>query len=163
MNQTNTKLKAFSLVEMIVVVAVIGIIAAVAIPSISGLRQRSTSAKNLANAKSVERMSATLASLGVAHVIPDSMGGVEATARLLREGVIVPEGPMEGEIYMLKGLRDNDITELAKYLQVRYDMRELRLVMRDTPLSLYLRPGALNRLSVIAWRSPMRIEKTSLA
>lgn len=123
--------RGLSLVEMLVVVAVIGIIAALALPSISNLREVAKKTTAIQNAKSVSQMSGALAALGVAHVIPDSMGGVAATARLLREGVIVPEGPMAGEKFVLTGLNDEEIDYVASYLYVHYDRRELRLIFRD--------------------------------
>lgn len=73
------------------------------------------------------------------------MGGVAATARLLREGVIVPEGPMAGEKFVLSGLRDDEIDSISIYLYVEYDRRELRLIFRDpklqtgAPLTLRIR------------------------
>ncbi|HRQ90070.1 MAG TPA: hypothetical protein PLA50_14825, partial [Bacteroidia bacterium] len=66
-----------------------------------------------------------------AHVIPDSMGGAAATARLLREGVTVTGSVMVGEKFILSGLSDEDIEEVAKFLDIQYDRRELRLVYRD--------------------------------
>ncbi len=119
------------MVEMLIVVGVIGIIAAMALPSISNIRGVAKRTTAIQNAKSISQMSGALAALGVAHVIPDSMGGVAATARLLREGVIVPEGPMAGEKFVLSGLRDDEIEEISEFLYVQYDKRELRLIFQD--------------------------------
>lgn len=116
-----------SLTELLVVVAAIGIIAAIALPSVSNIRDSAIKAAAVQNAKNISSMSEALASLGVAHVIPDSMGGVEATGRLLREGVIVPEGPMAGEKFILSGMTDDDVEEAAKYLTIEYDEFNLRL------------------------------------
>ncbi len=127
----NASQSGISMVEILLVVVVIGIVAALALPSISNLRQVSKEATAVQNAKSISQMSAALAALGVAHVIPDSMGGVAATARLLREGVIVPEGPMAGEKFVLTGLDDSEIDFVAHFLFVQYDRRELRLVFQD--------------------------------
>lgn len=125
---------ALSLTEVLIVVVVIGIIAAIAMPSISNIRGVAKKTTAIQNAKSISQMSSALAALGVAHVIPDSMGGVAATARLLREGVIVPEGPMAGEKFVLTGLNDDEIDYVASYLYVQYDQKELRLIFRDPEL-----------------------------
>ena len=121
---------------MLIVVAVIGIVAAVSIPTVGKLRKAAERTAAIQNAKNISQMSAALAALGVAHVIPDSMGGVAATARLLREGVIVPEGPMAGEKFVLAGLLDDDIDEVSAYLYVQYDQRELRVVFRELDVDL---------------------------
>lgn len=133
-----------SLVELLIVVAVIGIVATIALPSISNLRETAKKTAAIQNAKNIQQMSGALAALGVAHVIPDSMGGVAATARLLREGVIVPEGPMAGEKFVLSGLLDEEIDAISVYLYVQYDDRELRLIFKDPDLepgSAVLRSG----------------------
>ena len=119
--------RAFSLVEVLVIIGVIGVISAIALPTVSRIFDSANDAKDRMNAKQMEQMSGTLASLGVAHVMPESLGGVPATARLLREGVIVPEGPMAGEKFIMSALQDDDIESLEDYLKVRYDMRELSL------------------------------------
>lgn len=121
----------FGLMELLVTIAILAIITAAVLPTVSKINEAGNRAKNLANANHVSSMSAILASLGVAHVIPDSMGGVEATARLLREGVVVLEGPMAGEIYRLPSLSDQDIEDLDDYLEIQYDMVELRLVVKE--------------------------------
>jgi type II secretory pathway pseudopilin PulG len=122
---------AISLVELLIVVAAIGIIAAIALPTTSNIREASKRAAAKQNAKNIAQMSEALAALGVAHVIPISMGGVEATARLLREGVIVPEGPMAGERFILPALNDNSIDDVAPYLDIEYDRFNLRLIYRE--------------------------------
>ncbi len=132
LNQLRGKLQAaMSMVELLIVVVVIGIVATLALPTISNLRKTAVRTTAIQNAKNISQMSAALAALGVAHVIPDSMGGVAATARLLREGVIVPEGPMAGEKFVLSGLRDDEIESISEYLFVQYDKRELRLIFQD--------------------------------
>lgn len=117
-----------SMTELLLIVAVIGVISAIAIPTISRLRDSAKKAAATQNAKNIAQMSEALAALGVAHVIPDSMGGAEATARLLREGVIVPEGPMAGERFILSGMREKEIEETAAYLRIEYGTSYLRLV-----------------------------------
>ena len=144
--KTNSSIpqSALSLVEMLIIVAVIGIVAAITIPAIGKLRNAAKRMAAIQNAKNISQMSQALAALGVAHVIPDSMGGVAATARLLREGVIVPEGPMAGEKFVMAGLLDDDIDEISAYLYVQYDQRELRVVFRELdvdPNSAIYRPG----------------------
>lgn len=116
-----------SLVEILVTIVVLGVIAAIAVPSVSRIRESAKEAAAIKNAKTIAQMSGALAALGVAHVIPDSMGGAEATARLLREGVTVPEGVMEGEIFVIPGMTDEHIEEVGVFLDVKYDKRELRL------------------------------------
>lgn len=117
--------------ELLLVVAVIGLVAAIAVPTVSRIRESAKAAAATQNAKNVAQMSEALAALGVAHVIPDSMGGAEATARLLREGVIVPEGPMAGERFILSGMREGEIEETAEYLRIEYDETNLRLVFSE--------------------------------
>lgn len=122
-----------SLVEVLLVVAAIALIAIIALPAIGNIRRSAKRATAMQNAKMVAQMSEALAALGVAHVIPDSMGGVEATARLMREGVIVPEGPMAGEKFILSGMRDSEIEDIASYLVIQYDKFQLRLVFQQPP------------------------------
>ncbi len=126
-NDSSAPRRAMSLVEILVVVAVIGIVSAIAIPAVSRIRDSAKEAAAIQNAKMIAQMSSALAALGVAHVIPDSMGGAEATARLLREGVTVPEGAMEGEVFVIPGMTDEHIEEVGVFLDVKYDRRELRL------------------------------------
>lgn len=124
--------KAFSLVELLVVIVVIAIITAIGMPVIRGVLENGEDAKVLQNAKNIASLSANLASIGVAHVLPESLGGIEATARLLREGVIVPEGPLAGQMFKMNGLSDVEITKAADKLVIVYSERELNLRIKDS-------------------------------
>ena len=132
LGQPSTK-NGFTLLELIVIIAIIGLMVMATIPTVSRINDSSNRAKNMANANHLVKLSTALASLGVAHVIPDSMGGVEATARLIRAGVTVQNGPMAGEVFRMAGLRDEDIAALNNYLEVQYGSRELSLVLKENP------------------------------
>lgn len=119
---------AFSLVELLITVAVIGIIAAIAIPTVGDLGSIAKETKNRNNAQRCASVSATLAGMGVAHVIPQSMGGVEATIRLLREGVTVSHEVMTDSFYSVPNLSNEEIARTSEYLTIVYDTEELRLI-----------------------------------
>ncbi|MCB1095004.1 MAG: prepilin-type N-terminal cleavage/methylation domain-containing protein [Verrucomicrobiae bacterium] len=123
--------RAFSLVEILVVIVVIGIITAIAMPAIRGVLENGEEAKVTTNAKNIASLSSNLAAIGVAHVLPDSLGGIEATARLLREGVIVPEGPLAGQVFKMNGLSDDEISKAANKLEIVYAEKELNLRIKD--------------------------------
>lgn len=127
-------LSGLSLTELLIVVGVIGLVAAIGLPAIGNVRESARRASAKQNAKNVNQMSEALNALGVAHIIPDSMGGVEATVRLFREGVVVAEGPMAGQRFALSGLRDEEIEWTAQYLRIEYREFDLQLV--------YVEPGA---------------------
>ncbi|MEM7011424.1 MAG: prepilin-type N-terminal cleavage/methylation domain-containing protein [Verrucomicrobiota bacterium] len=122
--------RGLSLVEVLVAIAIVAVLAAIAVPTISNLHDTADKTKSQSNAQHIAQISSSLASMGVAHVLPDSLGGVEATARLLREGVTVPDGVFAGQFFVVSGLTDDEITEAAAYLQVIYDFAEVRLTYR---------------------------------
>jgi len=126
-------LRGLSLVEALIVIAAIGIIVTIALPVIGNIRESAKRAASMHNTKNVVQLSEALAAFGVTNVIPDSMCGVEATARLMREGIVVPEGPIAGEKFVLSGMRDDEIADVAKYLTIRYGEKDLQLVFRQNP------------------------------
>lgn len=123
-----TNNRAFSLVEMLIVVSIIGIMSMLAVPAYNSVFENSRDTAAKRNAQNIAQISATLGSIGVAHVLPDSLGGVEATARLLREGVTVDKGPFSGQAFVIRALSDEEITRASQFLQVIYDLNEIRLV-----------------------------------
>jgi len=121
--------RGFSLLELLVMIGVIGIMVTIAVTSIGKLSDKAeaTAAKN--NAQQMGAVSASLSGLGVAHVIPESLGGTEATCRLLRRGIQIPDGPMQGSYFAVPGVSDDDISSVAVYLDISYkDLYVLRMV-----------------------------------
>jgi len=119
----------FSLVELLVMIGVIGIMVTIAVTAIGKISDRAdeTAAKN--NAQQMGSVSASLSGLGVAHVIPESLGGTEATCRLLRRGIEIPDGPMQGSHFSVPGVSDDDISSVAVYLDISYaDLYVLRMI-----------------------------------
>lgn len=110
------------------VIAIIAVLAALALPAIENIHGTANKTAALSNAQRIASTSSALASMGVAHVLPDSLGGVEATARLLREGVTVSEGIFAGQFFVVTGMTDDDILAAAAYLETVYDFAEVRLV-----------------------------------
>jgi prepilin-type N-terminal cleavage/methylation domain-containing protein len=62
----------FSLVELLVVIVVIGIMASIAIPAISGVYERSVNAKSRRNAQNISALYAALRAAGATVVNPDA-------------------------------------------------------------------------------------------
>ena len=134
---------------MLVVIAVIGILSAIAIPTIQNINGASNEVKDQANARHVEGVSSSLAALGVAHVIPESLGGAEATVRLLREGVIVPDGAFQGQLFVVKAISDKDVSKASTYLEILYNYTELHLSYQDL-----IREGGSSDLTPLAEDTP---------
>ena len=106
--------------EMIAVVAIVGLITAIALPYFGDLRDGVDREKSRRNAQQIVALSTAVSGLGISHVLPDSLGGVEATARLLREGITVTSGPIAGERIALAGLTDLEIEKAAEFLEIVY-------------------------------------------
>ncbi len=117
----------FTLKEMVIMVSVLGVIVAIGVPILTAFLGTTKETIARRNAQSFSSVSSELAVIGVAHVIPESLGGVEATARLLRHGVIVPEGDFQGEKFIVAGPSDDDIESAAFFLSVIAQFQELSL------------------------------------
>ena len=90
-----------------------------------------TEEQDVRDARRIASVSTTLTSLGVAHVLPESMGGVDATARLIREGIEVQDGVAKGKLFRLEELTDEAIEAASAHLAIRYDEGYLRIVMKS--------------------------------
>ena len=107
--------------ELLIVIAVIGIIAAIAIPSLANLSDVADQTTAKRNAQNFASVSAGLASAGVEHVIPESLGGVEATCRLLRKGLTVPDGPFAGTFFAVPAVPLDKIQMTSVYLDLEFE------------------------------------------
>ena len=119
----------FSLVELLVTIGVIAVVVTIAVQMIGGLSDNANETAAKKNAQNMGSVSANLSALGVAHVIPESLGGTEATCRLIRHGIEIPDGPMQGTYFSVAGVSDDDIPSVAVYLDISYqDLYVLRMI-----------------------------------
>lgn len=112
---------------MLVVIAIVGVVTLISVPLITDLI--SSGKENVAkkNAQSTVNVSSQLSTLGVAHVLPESLGGTEATSRLLRVGIVVPEGPYQGKRFTIGEVSDEDIEASAIFMKILFNDDVLQL------------------------------------
>jgi hypothetical protein len=54
-------------------------------------------------------------------VLPESLGGAEATTRLLRRSIKVPVGPMQGKYFRIDGMSDENIQAAAIFMKIIFN------------------------------------------
>lgn len=113
----------FSLMEMLVVIAVIGIITSMALAVFGGASQGAEEAKNRRNAQEIASVASSASAAGVDFLVPNDEA---ATINNLRVGKIASEGVFKDRLYKLPTMHETEITGAMKYLTVtdtelRYD------------------------------------------
>ena len=104
--------KAFSMAEMLIVVAVIGIIGAVAIPSIGGINSASKTAKNQRNAQSI----VAVYGAGFAAGVPWATGTKTTIVQDVINGRSASTGDYSGKIFSVPNVSGNDLTGVMVYI-----------------------------------------------
>ena len=124
------------MVEMLVVIAVIGIITLISVPFLSNFIAAGERSVAKRHAQQTVKISGQLSGIGVAHVLPESLGGVEATTRLLRRGIVVPDGPMMGTYFTIGKISDENIEAAAAFMDLMFAVEVLQLAYNPNPINL---------------------------
>ncbi len=121
---------ALSLVEMLGVVSIVGILTGVAILGLRSVPQNVDETVVTHNALEVDSTSGVLAGMGIYHVIPDSLGGVEATVRWMNCGIEVQREERR-MVYTINQIPESNIFPVTERLERVLDSKVVRLEYRD--------------------------------
>lgn len=116
MNLTTPQSRAFSLVEMLVVIAVIGIVSAIAVPQISSFNEAATEARAQRNAQNLSAVAAQGSAAGITFVGVNAKN--QAMANIIA-GASPPMGAFAGKYFGVPNMQFQEAQEASEYLDVR--------------------------------------------
>lgn len=105
----------FSLFEMLLTIAILGVILNVMIMSVGGIRQASMSAKNHRNAQEIASLAAAASAAGADFIVE---GSEEATIQNLIQGVRPNIGVFRERIFKLPPMSAKEIQGAMEYLKL---------------------------------------------
>lgn len=105
----------FSLVEMLIVIAVVGIMSAVAIAQLGSQRKIFQDTRNRRNAQELVSMCQYAKAAGIVFAVTNDP---VQTARNTAAGATAAQGIFAGKTFKLPGLSDGEVVEASYYLDV---------------------------------------------
>ncbi|MGY8644404.1 MAG: type II secretion system protein [Verrucomicrobiales bacterium] len=116
LNKKNKLSAAFSLVEMLVVIAVIGVITAIAVPQIANINSKARAGKDRRNAQNIASVVAAAQAAGHDFLVGNATPAAVVTAVVAGDSPTT--GPFAGTLFGIQGMDPTDQTGALTYLKI---------------------------------------------
>lgn len=111
--------RAFSLVEMLLVIAVIGIVAAVGVPTVDRMNEASDEVRNRRNAQTIASICGSAKAAGKNFVSDaDDPASPYSVIHAIRTGETITDGPAQGAYFGMPNLTEAEMAGALAYLRV---------------------------------------------
>lgn len=114
-SSTSRRSDGFSLMELLLVIALIGILSNIALFALSGTSSKVDVVKNRRNAQTIASLAAAASAAGASFVVS---GDVRATLLVLKDGAAPASGIFKGRVFKLPPMNDDQIDGAIPYLRV---------------------------------------------
>ncbi|MBB5040251.1 prepilin-type N-terminal cleavage/methylation domain-containing protein [Prosthecobacter dejongeii] len=106
----------FSLVEMLMVIAILGIMSSMVIIAFGGVREGAENEKDKRNAQNIASLAAVASAADADFAVP---GDKTASVENLRDGCSPSSGIFKGHVYQLPSMTSHDIQGAIRYLHLK--------------------------------------------
>ncbi|WP_395717679.1 type II secretion system protein [Prosthecobacter sp.] len=120
----------FSLIELLVTIAILSIIVAIAIGAFGGARQGAEDQKDKRNAQEIASIAAMANAAGADFVV---VGDERGTIENLRNGCAPTRGALKGRLFQLPSLGEPEITGAMRFLALNDTELQYRLDGNGSP------------------------------
>lgn len=114
-SQTSRLVQGFSLIELLTVVAILGVFASIALVMMGNINQSSVDTRDRRNAQELAAVCASAQAAGVDFVVA---GDIDETIKNVVKGGEPADGAFAGRFFGLQGLAPADQETAKKYLEL---------------------------------------------